>query len=147
MSLVEFVPPKSGFMIRSIPRFIIKKNGKFTFSTGLVREYKQIQKAEYVRLFFDKDENAIAIKFLKTKEQENDIKINRNSGGTYIYSRSFLNIFNIEIEDRIEPNYAYDEAKNMFFIYLTGKKKAENKEYSFKKKTEEKKKYNFKKKG
>lgn len=94
------------------------KTGGFGFSSGFYNRY-ELKNHKALKLFFDKQNMAVAFKFLK-EEEPGSVKLKeRKDTGGYVSAISFLNKYGIDAEKyagRYEPKEVMDE--NLGKIYV-----------------------------
>jgi len=95
-----------------------KKTG-FGLSSGFTHKYN-IADMVGVKMYFDREKNAVAFKFLKNKE-DGMLSLKLRDKGGYIGAKSFLGEFNIEQEKyagRYIPQEVMDENIGKVFVIV-----------------------------
>ena len=95
----------------------ISKPGGFSLTSGLYEKY-QIEKYSSVDLYFDKSNNAVAIKFFEGTEGSFKLKHRNDGKGGYVSAISFVKINGLEkyFKKRYEPREYIDEKIGKVFV-------------------------------
>jgi hypothetical protein len=109
----EFVKPER---IIGESKIIIDKRGKITFSVNAVKEFG-INSENYVKLYFDIEKRIIGFKFLDN-EIKGSLKISEVQKVTYIYSKTFLNFYKIEIDKNLHIPLEYNKKEKIYTAQL-----------------------------
>lgn len=109
----EFVKPER---IIGESKIIIDKRGKITFNVSAVKEFG-ISFGSYVKLFFDTEKRIIGFKFLDN-EIKGSLKISESQGTTYIYSKTFLNFYNIIVDTNLHIPLEYNKKEKLYTAQL-----------------------------
>lgn len=118
MSFKEFQKPER--IYSSDPAVILGKKGKITFSTGAVKDF-ELNKFNYVKLYYDEENKVMGMVFSK-KEEENSIKLSVNSGGTYIYTKPFIDIFNVNLATSLRIPLTLNKKGTMYIAQIPEEK-------------------------
>lgn len=97
-----------------------KKSG-FGLSSGFTHKY-DIKGVVGVKMYFDKEKNAVAFKFLKSKEDGMlSLKLRDGNKGGYIGAKSFIGEFNIDQQKyagRYTPQEILDDNVGKLFVIV-----------------------------
>lgn len=111
----EFTARKGRFS----PVISLAKSGGFAISAGFHHRYK-IDKYKGLRLFFDKENKAVGIKFLEQEEAGMfKLKIHPNEKGGAFSAKSFLEAYAIDSKvyyGRYTPEEINDEKHGSLFV-------------------------------
>lgn len=91
----------------------------FGLSSGFTHKY-DVAEMIGVKMYFDKERNAVAFKFLKSKE-DGMLKLKLRDKGGYIGAKSFLGEFNIEqnkYAGRYTPKEVMDDNIGKVFVII-----------------------------
>ncbi|MDY0314966.1 MAG: hypothetical protein RBR32_07805 [Bacteroidales bacterium] len=120
MGFTEFVPPER---FTTDPKVLISKQGKITFNSASVKKW-DLDKYNFVKLYFDKETGNLGFKFYKANKDEGDkgiVNLNK-SNGVYVYSKTFLDAAGISYNTRSEMDFEYDKKHDMFIAKREQKK-------------------------
>ena len=102
------------------PTISLCKTGGFGFSSGFMKRYN-IKSCHYLKIFFDKEKNAVAFIFLE-KEEEGAVKFKNRGSSGFFKSNSFLGKYDIDpnkFSDKYEPKIIKtNDFKDMYVIEL-----------------------------
>ena len=76
------------------PKISIRKRGQIGFNNGAIKRF-QIDKYEYVVLYYNKDTNKMAFNFTNSENDDGAIKIIKKKNNYFISGKSFFDYYDI----------------------------------------------------
>ena len=99
------------------PIISLGKSGGFGFSTGFMERYR-LKDHHYIKIFYDKNKNAVAFSFCKEKT-ESAVKFKNRGTNGFFSSRSFLGKYAIDkmkYQGRYTPKLVNDEQSGKLYV-------------------------------
>lgn len=97
------------------PKCSINKRGTIAFNEGAKKRYNT-DNFNYVELYYDKENNKIAIKLLNDIKQDGILKLRQRKFGSDIGAKNFLDFFNIPFKKTKNFKINYDK-NNDYLIF------------------------------
>jgi hypothetical protein len=114
MAFEKFTEPRSrGYE----PMASIWSRGMIGLNQGAVNEF-ELEKYDYVVLYFDRETRRIGIKFTRDGKEEGAIKLSKRESGASISARSFMKKFKIKIGNTAKCDISYDDDNALHVIEL-----------------------------
>jgi len=99
------------------PKISIRANGQIGFNRGAVNRF-DIDRFDYVAVYFNKKTSQIAIQFHNNENQEGAIKIVKRENNYFFSGKSFLEYYNIGYKPTKTYNAEWHDTDNVAVFTL-----------------------------
>ena len=111
------------------PKISIRKRGQIGFNNGAIKRF-QIDKYEYVVLYYNKDTNKMAFNFTNSENDDGAIKIMKKKNNYFISGKSFFDYYDIPYGESQSFDVEWNQENLLAIIDIGDNQDDQNQEVS-----------------